>query len=345
MTTRAFSLGLMALAASALCCKARASATTSTPGPEQTVATMDGVTIQASEVDAKVKGKILDLQQQIYQARRDALDQLVSERLIEIESKARGVSKEDFLRSELESKVQAPTEAEIGAVYEQNKARMGGQTLEQMRPRIIEYIKNQSIQARGSQLRAELEKKHNVRVTLTAPRFEVTPPQTAHSKGPANAPITLVEFSDYQCPYCQRAEQTVEGLLGKYGDKVRFVLVDYPIEGHPGAFPAARAARCAGDQGKFWEYHQHLLKQPGDYSEKDFKDRAASLGLKSDEFGSCLTSGKHDPAIRAGLQQAAALGVQATPTFFINGRMISGARDADAFETLIDEELARPNAQ
>ncbi len=343
MNARALSLCLIAVAASGLCCKSRAAASAQAQPADGSapLATMNGVTITAREVDAKVKAKVLELEQQIYQARRDALDELVSEKLIELEAKARGVSKEEYLRAELQSRITAPSDAEIAKVYEENKARFGGKTLAEMKPRIVEYLRNQAAQDRGTALRAELEAKHNVKVLMTAPRFEVSPPATAYAKGPAKAPVTIVEFSDYQCPYCQRAEKTVEGLLGKYGERVRFVLVDYPIEGHPGAFPASRAARCAGDQGKFWEYHQHLLTEPGAFTEEDFKGRAASLGLKGDEFGACFASGKHDPAINAGREQGNQLGVTATPTFFINGRMISGAREARAFETIIDEELAQ----
>ncbi len=349
MNTKALSVGLVVVAASVLSCKATTASSpadsasrATSPAASRPVAQMDGFTISAAEVDAKVRGKLLELEQQIYQTRRDALDQILSEHLIEREAKARGMSKESFLRSELDNKVPPPTDAEINSVYEANKARMGGRSLEEMKPQVVEYLRGRALAARAGELRRELAKKNNVKLLLEAPRFDVKAPATAHARGPATAPVTMVEFSDYQCPFCQRAEQTVEGLLTKYGDKLRFVIVDYPIEGHPGAFPAAKAARCAGDQGKFWEYHRSLLQQPGNFSEKDFKDRAASLGLKGEDFASCLAGDRHDAAIKHGLEQAASLGVQATPTFFINGRMISGAREAEVFESLIEEELSRP---
>lgn len=352
MTTRTLSIGLVVLAASGLCCKARASSSTktpsatsaasqTTPGTDKPLAEMDGQPILASEVDGRVRPKLLELEQEVYQTRRDALDQIVSEKLIEREAKSRGLTKEAFLRSEVEAKVQPATEAEIQSLYDQNKARMGGRSLGEMKPQIVAFLRSQQLQARGAELRRDLMKKNKVVYLLDAPRFDVKPPDSAPAKGPETAPVTVVEFSDYQCPYCQRAEATVDGLMKKYGDQLRLVLIDYPIEGHPGAFPAARAAHCAMEQGKYWEYHQNLLRQPGDYSEKDFTDRAATLGLKADAFGTCLTSGKHDATIKAGLEQAAALGVTATPTFFINGRMVSGAREPDVFESIIDEELAR----
>ena len=152
--------------------------------------------------------------------------------------------------------------------------------------------------------------------------------------------MTIVEFTDYQCPYCHRAQAVIDEVLARYSGKVRFVHLDFPLDGHPGAMPAARAARCAGEQGKFWEYHRSLMTAPGTLDEADLKARAGALRLDERAFATCLSSGRHDDAIQASLRQGEEQGVTGTPAYFVNGRMLSGARPVEAFAELIDSELA-----
>jgi protein-disulfide isomerase len=152
--------------------------------------------------------------------------------------------------------------------------------------------------------------------------------------------VTIVEFTDYQCPYCHRAQTVIDDVLSRYPGKVRLVHLDFPLDGHPGATPAARAARCAGEQGKFWEYHRSLMTAPGALDDADLKSRAASLHLSASSFGRCLSSDRHDAAIQASLEEGESLGVTGTPAYFVNGRMLSGARPLEDFTQLIDAELA-----
>jgi protein-disulfide isomerase len=151
--------------------------------------------------------------------------------------------------------------------------------------------------------------------------------------------VTIVEFTDYQCPYCHRAQGVMDQVLARYAGKVRLVHLEFPLDGHPGAVPAARAARCAGEQGKFWEYHRSLMTAPGALDDADLKGRAASLQLSASAFASCLASDRHDDAIQASLAQGEGLGVTGTPAYFVNGRMLSGARPLEAFTEVIDGEL------
>jgi protein-disulfide isomerase len=168
----------------------------------------------------------------------------------------------------------------------------------------------------------------------------VSVPPTAPSEGPATAPVTIVSFADYQCPYCQRAEQTVAELLRRYPNKLRLVHRDFPLDFHPRARMAARASYCAGEQGRFWQYHRALLLEPGDYGDAELRARARALGLQEAPFAACLGSERFDAVIAAGIEDGRRLGVTATPTFFINGRMVSGARPVEYFAQVIDEELA-----
>ena len=180
-----------------------------------------------------------------------------------------------------------------------------------------------------------------MKVTLEEPRTQITIPADAPILGSVGAPVTLVEFLDYQCPYCHRVQGIVDHIIGQYPGKVRFVHRDFPLDSvHPQAMDAARAARCAGDQGKFWEYHRKLLAEPG-HEKADLRNRALALGLDERRFAACLASTQHDAAIEQSSAQGRELGVSGTPTFFINGRRLVGVRSPEDFAKVIEEELKR----
>ena len=170
-------------------------------------------------------------------------------------------------------------------------------------------------------------------------------PEGEPTRGPDSAPITMVEFSDFQCGYCKRAEATVERLLAEYGDKIHFVYRDYPLQFHKRAEPASIAARCAGDQGKYWEYHNNLMNIRGDLGDADLKKRAEGTQLDMAAFSACLESEAHQSTVRASFQDGASLGVSGTPTFFINGRRLVGARPYEDFKSVIEDELQRARAK
>jgi protein-disulfide isomerase len=166
--------------------------------------------------------------------------------------------------------------------------------------------------------------------------------QGAPFKGGDKAPVTIVEFSDFHCPFCKRVVSTLAQLESKYGDKVKLVFRDFPIESlHPGASKAHEAARCAGEQGKFWPYHDKLFAGPSKSSPEILKGFAKEVGLNGAAFEACLNSGKHQAAIKKDIEEGQRLGVTGTPAFFINGRLFTGAQPLEAFARVIDEELAR----
>ena len=185
-----------------------------------------------------------------------------------------------------------------------------------------------------------------VQVFLDPPRIPISVPASWPGvKGPEGAPVTLVEFSDYQCGYCRRAEPTVGQILVEYGDKIRFVYMDFPLSFHPRAMPSSIAAHCANEQGKYWPMHENLIREAGDLSDEDLKKRAAVVGLDAEAFGSCLASSRPQPGIEAAFKVGQDAGVGGTPSFFINGRMIIGAKPAEEFKAIIDDELARAAAK
>ena len=153
--------------------------------------------------------------------------------------------------------------------------------------------------------------------------------------------MTIVEFSDFQCPFCVRARPTVNKVREVYGEKVRFAFRHFPLAFHEQAQKAGEAAACAGDQDKFWEMHDRLWKSPGRLQPSDLKEHAAALGLDPEAFGRCLDSGRHASVVTEDAAEGSRLGVSGTPAFFINGRPLVGAQPFEAFAEVIDEELAR----
>ena len=161
-------------------------------------------------------------------------------------------------------------------------------------------------------------------------------------RGPANAPVTIVEFSDFECPFCKRAHPTLTQLLKDYPGKVKLVYRDFPLESiHPQARRSAEAARCAEDQGKFWDYYDVLFSESPKLSPDDLKRYAAQVGMDVKKFDECVAAGVHKATVQRDLDEGTRLGVNGTPAFFINGRSLSGALPLEAFARIVDEELSR----
>jgi len=301
---------------------------------------MDGATVTQAELEEHIRSELTALRQQEYELRRRGIAALVAERLLDREAARRGISTRELLRIEVQEKTPEPTAAQIEKFYQQNRARFGGQRKADLLTQLEQMLKREAASRRANAYRRDLARAAHLRVLIEPPRTEVTIPASAPVLGPSSAPVTIVEFTDYQCPYCTRAQATVEQVMSTYEGKVRLVYRDFPLDFHRQAFAASSAARCAGEQDRFWDYHRGLLTTPGSFDDEDFKGRAAELGLDATLFASCLASERHHAVIRESLAAAAELGVEATPTFFINGRQISGARPFEDFQEIIEEELA-----
>jgi len=176
---------------------------------------------------------------------------------------------------------------------------------------------------------------------MTVTRYDV-PEDDDPSMGPADAEIVIIEFSDYQCPYCKKwHDEVFSQLLAEYPDQIRFVYRDFPLTSiHPQAVPAAIAANCAGELGNYWDYYTALFSYEYDLGREAFIQYASEIGLDVDAFTECIDEERYYDEVMADLTYAANLGVQATPTFFINGIPIGGAYPFDVFKEVIDTELA-----
>jgi protein-disulfide isomerase len=162
------------------------------------------------------------------------------------------------------------------------------------------------------------------------------------SIGPDDAPVTIVEFSDYQCPYCEAwYQQTFEQLMSNYPGQIRFVYRDLPLPMHPEAIPAAEAADCAGEQNAYWEFHDALFSGQYTLGRTAYEQYAADLGLDIAAFTACLDDHRYQAKVEANGADAAGLGLNATPSFVINGRILVGAHPFADFKAIIDEELAK----
>jgi protein-disulfide isomerase len=314
--------------------------------PGAAVAKIGSQTITAGELDELVKRDLAQLDQQYqeqkYQLRHQALEAMIRKRVVEDKAKAQNITPEEMVKRDISSKVPEPSDEEIRALYERAKA--GGQQLppiDQVKPDIARYIKNQKAQGLLGEYYEQLKKDAKVEVLLPAyepPKVQVA--AVGPAKGPQGAPVTIVEFSDFECPYCVRAEATVKQVLDAYGDKVRLVYRDFPLPNHARAPKAAEAAHCAGDQAKYWEMHEKLFASGNEIDVPALKKYAGELKLDQAKFDKCLDSGEKARVVEDHKKAGEEAGVSGTPAFFVNGRMISGAQPLEAFKKVIDEELA-----
>ncbi|RJS19262.1 hypothetical protein DRW03_23170 [Corallococcus sp. H22C18031201] len=315
--------------------------------PDAVVATYgNGQKVTFAELNDRIKDPLANLDKQKYQLRKRGLEGLVTERLVQAEAKKHNQTEDQFLKSEIDDKIPAPSDDKVKEVFEGAKGQLPpGATVDQMKPQIVEYLTGQQKQERAQALFDELRKQNNVQYQLPEPprpaaeRKQVA--ATGPAKGPANAPVTIVEFSDFQCPFCSRAIATVDEVTKTYGDKVHLVFRNFPLDFHKDAQKAAEAAQCANDQGKFWEMHDKLFaSQQQGLGVDNLKKYAAELKLDTAKFDKCLDSGEKAAVVKADQADGAKVGVNGTPAFFINGIMLSGAQPFDEFKSIIDAELA-----
>jgi protein-disulfide isomerase len=314
------------------------------PANSDVVATVGGTPITLAEVDDKAldaptsnfSGK---LSQALYEARRAALDEIVASKLMDDAAKAQGIDRSALVEKEITSKVPSVTDADVEAWYRANQARVQGASLEQVRQPIRAYLTQERMQNVRENYIHALRSRTPVKVMLDPPRQAVKGAATSPVRGPANAPIEIVEWSDFQCPFCQRVGPSLKQVFDTYGDRVKLVYREYPLPNHPNARPASEAGQCANEQGKFWPMHDKMFANQQRLGTNDLKQYAAELGLDTATFNACFDSHKYAHVVEADIAAGNEAGVNGTPALFINGRMISGAQPFETFKKIIDEEL------
>jgi protein-disulfide isomerase len=302
----------------------------------EVVATVQDQPITSEELTASIRGELLKLDMQRYQVLKNGLDDMIGQRLTEMEAKNRNISIEALRQEEITAKITQATDADIQKFYEDNKDRIK-QPFEQIKGRIQEYLNQRSQQQREQAFMRELRQRYNVAIALEAPKVDVSTDNDP-VRGTKDALVTIIEFSDFECPYCRRVQPALKRLLEEYDGRVRLVFRDFPLSIHKNAQKAAEAAQCAAEQDKYWVYHDKLFEQTA-LAPSDLKKYAGELELDVDKFTTCLDTGKYTQEVADDMKDGQAAGVNSTPSFFINGQPLSGAVPYERFQELVDAAL------
>jgi len=316
------------------------------PTPESpTAAVVEGRTITVGDVDAAIKDELFaerfPAQREVvlYDARKAALDQMVDDAVLERAARGSGLAPEAWLEQETQ-RLDPVTDEQIDEFWKQYEDRIPrDRPEEQVRSDIRAYLAEEH----GKSILAGLREASKVRIVLARPRHQVA--TTGTPRGQPDAPVTIVEFSDFQCPFCLRATSIMQELLTRYPEQLRIYYRHLPLPNHPRARDAAIASVCAERQGRFWAYHDRLFADPGAMSPADLRARAEALDLDLAAFDACMTSEQAASRVDADVAAANALGVSGTPVFFVNGVRLTGAQPVEKFVVVIDEELAAAKAE
>ena len=327
---------LAAIAAFGLGCE------TLSGGDDPVAARVGDEVITVSELDAEIKEELWKREtgdgnpSRVYEVRSLAAKQLVAKRAVEAEAKKRGLTTDALI--EAEAKALPPiSDDEVKKFYDENAARLPGTTFEAIAPRIRSHLEGEGKKKAIDAIIAKTETK----IELLRPRVEVA--GVGASRGPADARVTLIEFSDFQCPYCQRAKPVLDEIEKRHPNDVRIVYRHLPLDSlHPRARASAEAAACAADGNKFWEYHDKLFANNRALGDEELRKYAAEVGLEAAAFDECLKSRKHASAVEADVQEAKKIGITGTPAFVVNGILMTGLQTADALDVVIKEELGQP---
>ena len=331
----------LALVLGLLACQQQDAGGAATAADTTVVAQLNGRDINAAELELWMKDNLYKREMQnkpageVYEEKAQAIDELVNERILADGAKQAGQTPEAFL--EAQTLALGPVaDAEIKAFFDENVSRLPpGSTLEDLAPRIKAHLESQRSEKVSENLRAAAK----LTVMLEPPRANID--ATGPSRGPADAPVVIISFSDFQCPFCKRVEPTVDAVLAKYPTQVRQVFRHLPLDAlHPHARPAAIASVCAEQQGKFWEYRAKLFENQQALGDEDLDKYATAVGLDTTAFKACQKSPEAAQRVQVDADVARTNGISGTPAFFINGILISGARPLEDFEKWIDRELA-----
>ena len=333
-----FRIGLLWFVAPALAFSQSAGSVKKDPPKDVPLATVDGKAITEEDLAPMVAGQLRPLHEQEYQIKKNALDTLIGQKVLEAEAKKKGMTTEKLYEQEVDSKVPDPTDAELSAIYAVQREQLN-RPYPDVKPQLQQNLKRARIQQARQEYAEHLREQAKVAVSLTPPRIQVNV-DPARVRGNPKAKVMMVEFSDFQCPYCGQAQGTLKTLLAKHEGNLAIAFRDMPLpQIHPMALGAAEASRCAGEQGKFWELHDLMFADQAHLDRAGLLEKGRKLQLDEKQFETCLTSEKFKAQIQQDAQEGMTAGVSGTPGFFINGIFISGAQSEATFEDLIQQAL------
>lgn len=312
-------------------------------GPNGAVAMIDGKPVSEEELVGDDKLEYIDLVKKVYDFQIGRLGQVLLDRVYRDDAKKANMPLQAYIEKKVFKGEPKVSDKEYDNFVKEKKIPKE-QLSPQLKERILAYMKAQKRQDEVQALIAKLSRQHKVEVYLKKPDMKVDiDVGNAPTFGNKNAKVKVVEFSDFQCPFCSRAAATVTELKKMYGNKVLFAFKQYPLPMHPQAKPAAEASLCVNEQGsdKFWKYHDKLFANSEKLGAEDLKKYAKEIGANVDQFNKCFDEKKYAQAVQADTDYGNKLGVRSTPTFFVNGKLISGAQPVESFKEVIDEELSQ----
>ena len=310
------------------------------------VGTLDGKPITYGQlgkqvVDAERKA-LYEYCDAVYAARSAALDNHVVDQLVERAAQAAGKPVDEWMAEEVKKRAVEPTDAEIQAFYDQRK-RPDAPPLEAVKPQVAMLIAREKSEQAVSAVLEDLRKGAAFKASLPdvrSPARDVAVTEHTASKGKKGAPVRVVEFADFECPYCSQAADNMRELEKKYGDRVEFAYRHFPLRSiHPNAQRAAEFSQCAGAQGKFWEMHDKMYAAQDSLDEASLRGQAQAAGIDIPKLDECLTSGRGAAEVNKDFETASELGVGGTPTFFVNGRQHLGAPSVEGLSAAIEDAL------
>lgn len=334
-------------------------------GQNEVLVKINGKPLSYATLDSKARMHLYTAEVEYYQSRRQALEQIIADRLMDEEAKKLGISLDELRKREIEAKIPEVTDAQVDEFYKTRKDQIESRLKDMpkdKRPSVVEIKKTirQSLGQRSNQDRysaylEELKSKNKVEITLQAPeapRVDVATGENNPTMGPKNAKVKIIEFSDFECPFCARALPVIKQIKETYGDKVSITFRDFPLSFHRTAKKQAEAGACAHEQNKFWEFHDKVFNAQGRVqtgfsggNEKGLIDALSDIakesGLDREKFKECLESGRFSKEVEEDTRAGADAGVSSTPSFFVNGRLMAGAQPFAEFQRVIDAELKR----
>ncbi len=310
------------------------------------LATVGGEKISSADLRAKAGDQLdkLETQYQLAKGRiiGAALDSLIREKTVVAEAQRQGKSVEELVRAEAGPAGIDPTEVEVAAWFAENQARVGGRTLDQIKPQIADYLRRERLKSAEARLEQRIKAEKKVEITYQPYRLTFDN-SAAPTAGNRDAPVTIVEYSDFQCPYCKGVAPSLKQVEQKFGDKVRVVYRQFPLSSiHQFAAKAAEASLCANEQGKFWSLHDAMFADQTKLAVSDLKQTARRLGMDGRKFDECLDTGRFVEQVQNDAKEGQRLGVTGTPALFINGLPVDGgAVPYSVLEAAVQKELDR----
>ncbi len=303
------------------------------------LAVVNGKQITMNDIENSLRPLIFNVQEQVYSLRKQDLDLKINDTLLSQEAQKRQMTTRALLEQEVTAKVPRVTEAQAQEFYTQNKDRISGE-FAQTKEQIVQYIQENKEQEATRAFAEQLRRASTVQINLVAPEspvFEIATDDQP-SKGNASASVTIVEFTDFQCPSCAQQHPVIERIVNEFGNQVRFVVRDFPLSQHAEARKAAEAAEAAREQGKYWEYVAVLFRNQSALEVDKLRQYASELGLDRARFDASLDSGKFAEKVQRDVLDGQKLGVNGTPTFYVNGKRVSD-RSYEGLKATIEAAL------